>query len=99
MGKMIDEAGKRYGKLLVLNKIRPLNSTKTLWHCQCDCGQTINCSGSDLRTGRRTSCGSHCNSIKDFKINSVHNYLKILNQDPTPASSFPDKSVHWICEC
>ena len=94
----IDETGNVYGNLTVLYPIRPENSRKIMWHCQCECGNTIDCYGSDLRLGRRTSCGNHCNNVKDEK-NKIYGFLKILQKDDTPAINFPDHSVHWICEC
>ena len=69
-----------------------------MWVCQCDCGNTIICSGSDLRTGKRTSCGKHCNSVID-ETGNIYGSLEVVERDPTPARQFADNSIHWICKC
>lgn len=55
MGKLIDELGKRYGRLTVIEKVKVNNRTK--WKCKCDCGNEILVFGSQLRTGNTQSCG------------------------------------------
>lgn len=94
----IDETGHIYGKLIVVEAIRRPEDKKTKWKCKCECGNEIVCSGSDLRAGKRTSCGKHCNSIKN-EVGNIYGFLTVLAKDETPATSFPDKSVHWICKC
>lgn len=96
--KLIDETGHTYGKLTVIESIRRPNDRKTMWHCVCECGNEVYCSGSDLRTGKRTSCGKHCNSIKN-EIGKTYGALTVLKQDPRPGLSFADNSIHWICRC
>lgn len=96
--KLIDETGNRYGKLTVLEPIRRPGDRKTMWRCMCDCEKEIICSGSDLRTGKRTSCGSHCNSIIDER-GKRYGLLTVLDKDPTSPKSFADGSTHWLCKC
>jgi hypothetical protein len=49
--------GDRYGKLVILGR-GGLNERKNrLWTCLCDCGNTASIRTSDLRQGRRRSCG------------------------------------------
>lgn len=94
----IDETGHRYGCLTVIESIRRPQDRKTMWRCLCGCGNEIICSGSDLRRGARTSCGKHCAAVKDEK-GKVYGFLTVLERDPAPAITFPDKSIHWICQC
>lgn len=59
---MIDETGKRYGRLTVKEKAksRVTNGGKSrlaMWLCVCDCGLSVTVSGHDLRRGNTTSCG------------------------------------------
>ena len=95
----IDETNKIYGSLTVLYPIRPEGSRKIQWHCICKCGKEIDCYGSDLRSGKRTSCGSHCNSVIEEKIGAIYGFLTILEKDPRPARDFADNCIHYICEC
>ena len=96
---VIDETGHIYGSLTVLEPVRPEGSRKLMWKCQCKCGDYINCFGSDLRTGRRTSCGKRCNYTISETIGKKYGFLKIIGEDSTPPIEFADKSKHWICEC
>jgi len=49
--KLIDETGKRYGRLLVVG----FQNGK--WECKCDCGKVTYVLGGNLRSGRQKSCG------------------------------------------
>ena len=58
MGKIIDETGNRYGKLLVLGRSAKGKPGRGLWWvCECDCGSFYRALGSNLRSGRAFACG------------------------------------------
>lgn len=58
MAKLIDLKGKRFGKLVVLNRCESHDKRKsTTWDCQCDCGNKT-------KDGGTESCG--CLSKKHF---------------------------------
>lgn len=60
MGRLIDISGKRFGKLVVLEREPRLKSDKhTKWRCVCDCGQQTVATYINLKTENTTSCG--CN--------------------------------------
>ena len=56
-----DLTGKKYGKLLVLEKSSK-SGRRIYWKCQCECGKIITVKGDALRQGLQLSCG--CNSSK-----------------------------------
>ena len=60
-----NEAGKKYGRLLVLEKQLPVYrvSKGARWVCKCDCGKETVVTGYHLRIGRIKSCGCY---RKDF---------------------------------
>lgn len=62
MTKLIDETGKRYGMITVLNRGPNDINGKAQWLCQCDCGKQILCRGTDLRRNKILTCG--CTSYK-----------------------------------
>lgn len=95
----INEVGNRYGSIVVVAPVRIKGISSVRWHCKCDCGNDGYFKGSELRSGKRTSCGARCNVIADMEIGSIYWYLKILKRDNTPAVQFSDQCVHWICEC
>lgn len=76
--QIIDLAGKRYGKLLVLRHARRKSKTpgqakrekrycqEARWVCKCDCGRAKTVVSSDLRDGHTTSCG--CNRTPAINI-------------------------------
>ena len=60
---MTDITGKRFGKLVAIKPIK--KNLRIYWECVCDCGNTVDVYGTNLRTGHTTSCGCgfrHCNS-------------------------------------
>ena len=63
---LINEIGNKYGKLTVVDKIRPDNKT-TYWKCKCDCGNITYYTGDVLRQGKAVSCGC-LHSIGNQKI-------------------------------
>ena len=56
MGKTIDMAGKRIGRLLVLREA-PKRKRLTEWVCRCDCGNEVVVTSHNLRGGATKSCG------------------------------------------
>lgn len=57
--RIIDRAGQRYGKLVVISRAANKSPTDTnaRWNCKCDCGNETVAYGGDLGRGRHTSCG------------------------------------------
>ena len=61
---LIDLTGKRFGKLVVIEraedyvyKTEKRIMTSPMWKCKCDCGNIVVCQGGNLRSGSATSCG------------------------------------------
>ena len=83
----IDETGKRYGKLVVLERSAEKDDkTHIFWKCQCDCGNTCVINGTYLRSGVSTNCGCE-RSVGEAKI------AKILQENNIPHKreyTFPD---------
>lgn len=58
--KKIDITGNRYGMLVVLSSVESKQygkQKKTMWLCQCDCGNTKTLLKSSLTSGKTISCG------------------------------------------
>jgi hypothetical protein len=53
----IEMTGQRIGKLLVLGRAGMNGQGHMQWHVRCQCGVERAVSGSDMRRGRRVSCG------------------------------------------
>lgn len=57
MGKFIDLTGMKFTHLTVIEK--SYVKGRIAWKCLCDCGNTTYASTSDLKTGRKKSCGCY----------------------------------------
>lgn len=71
MGRVKDETGKRYGKLIVIKQVGLNNDKKMTWLCKCDCGKETVVAGKSLRSGSTKSCG--CYKSETAKKNSEKN--------------------------
>ena len=56
MGRTIDETGKVYGYLTVLERAGSKDN-RAMWLCQCKCGKQVEVAGKSLRSGHTQSCG------------------------------------------
>lgn len=57
MKNLIDEAGNRYGKLTVIERVPNEKNSNVLWRCLCDCGRETIVGSNSLRSGNTKSCG------------------------------------------
>ncbi len=57
MSQVKDLTGQRFGKLVVLKRIKSNKDGRTCWSCICDCGNIKEVKGHDLTSGRVKSCG------------------------------------------
>lgn len=61
IGKVKDITGQRFGRLVALElvgfKADAKGNKKAVWLCKCDCGNSIEVCGIDLRSGHIKSCG------------------------------------------
>lgn len=50
-------SGQKFGKLTAIKRAGKDKNGRIMWSCKCDCGNLVNVSTTDLRAGRRKSCG------------------------------------------
>lgn len=74
---MTDESNNVYGKLTVKHFTQSKNNRK-MWLCQCECGNLIEVSTTDLRTGAVQSCGK-CPSQLSHGANAIKLLLDKAN--------------------
>ena len=55
MAKHIDLVGRRFGKLLVVEKLPERQDRYTTWRCRCDCGGEIITLGSDAHQAEQVA--------------------------------------------
>ncbi|BAQ14673.1 hypothetical protein CBB2_2563 [Clostridium botulinum] len=85
MPKLIDLTGKKFGKLIVIE--RDYSSKRTKWICKCKCGKIKSIQAGHLMSGSTTSCGCYqkekareANKVHGFTKTSLHNRWKSIKQ-------------------
>lgn len=90
----IDLTGQRFGRWIVLEYRKPGR-----WLCKCDCGNTKEVEGRNLRAGKTQSCGCLQKEIvsqiqtKKNMIGEKYGYLTILEEVKE------DNKLYYKCRC
>lgn len=66
--RLKDMTGKRFGKWTVLSKSGNTKGGAALWLCVCDCGNSREVRGGDLRSWKTTNCGCEANIKRSERI-------------------------------
>jgi hypothetical protein len=74
MTKMVDLAGQRFGRLVVLHRVPYKTPGRARWAVLCDCGTQKAVNGKELRNGDTSSCGClHREMVGDqFRAHGEH---------------------------
>ncbi len=89
-GRAINLTGQRFGKLVALYPLPERHNGRTVWHCQCDCGNTADVVVTYLTRGEVTSCGcahhvkDHINLRQKYDAKRVDGVVKPLFKDKMP---------------
>lgn len=90
----VDLRGRRFGKLVALEPLDRSGERGRYWHCQCDCGGTVEAPSGQLLAGYRRSCGclSHP-PLKDYDGKQFGELLVLSHAGKK-------NGVHmWHCRC
>lgn len=96
MGKVADLTGRRFGKLVVKEFYGMDERHRSLWLCECDCGNTKVVPRPSLLSGSTTSCGckQHERKFEDLTGQRFGNLV---------VREFYDVNQHrmsrWVCDC
>jgi hypothetical protein len=79
--RRLNLTNQRFNECIVqsLNRINALG--KSVWNCECDCGNTFIALGSELRSGHTRSCGCYSRS---GTFNLKHGYRRMENGKQHP---------------
>lgn len=80
MGKIIDLTGKKFGKLIVVEKHSKDKWGGWNWLCKCDCGNEAVVSGGHLRSLKTKSCGCSHKESKNFTHKMTGSRLYVIWQ-------------------
>jgi hypothetical protein len=94
-----NEVGNRHGRLTVLDRhfVDDPETVRTWWRCRCDCGKETFAIGTDLRSGRKASCGcaGGYNAIEE--TGNRHGRLTVLERQRHFRGE--QKDARWVCLC
>lgn len=69
--KQIDITNQKFGLLTAVMPTDKRSGNHVVWHCLCECGNTIDVDGHSLRAGLTHSCGCLHISVGELKIASL----------------------------
>ena len=99
MPAAIDLTGKRFGRLVALEKLK--KGRRTFWRCQCDCGNEHEVVMDLLRTGKTKSCGclrrettAKTRLVKE-KVGTRFGKLVVLKA----SDELSQRYAKWLCQC
>lgn len=68
----VDLLGKKFGRLLVIDRARSNKHKQMQWLCKCDCGKELVVTTTHLKTGHTRSCGCLHNEGNNKKHGLTH---------------------------
>lgn len=100
MGEFIDLTGQKFGRLTVIKKGR-IDITKSghkiqRWICKCDCGNTEEIIGNNLRKGVAIKC-KECQ--KPNLVGQRFNHFLVLSRSEDKIRKNGKHIVQWKCQC
>lgn len=110
MGKRIDLAGQRFGRLVAIEPTDKRNKQGlVMWKFQCDCGNIIERPGAEVKKGHILSCGClktevliqrNLESSEKYNIGDRFGYLTIIEDLGLRKQQSRDKREAWVkCQC
>jgi len=109
--KVIDETGKRYGRLFVLRRFEKPSTNRAYWLCRCHCGVEKSVLGDHLRSGEVVSCGCYMREARNKRIvltgkagrpakNEIgRRYGRLLVIERQQRGPGLRRHTRWICRC
>lgn len=93
MSAATDISGRRFGKLVVVERAGSNANGRALWNCLCDCGKSVVVKGNALLSGNTRSCG--CLNRPDIAGKRFGRLIAIR----IDAGKSNSHSKFWICKC
>ena len=97
MSKVINEIGKQYGMVTVLERGANDNNGKARWVCQCKCGTIFLARGTDLRRNKILTCG--CSSYTKGQKLIGKKFGKLTVIEFLGTNSYAKPYYKCKCEC
>lgn len=94
-----DLTGKRFNRLLVIRDSETRKERNVLWECLCNCGNIVNVTGRNLKTGNNKSCGCLSKEVRGKsrrKDLTGKRFGKLLVLESVESNK---KRRQWLCRC
>lgn len=89
-------AGKRFGRLLVIEKTKAKSTASSYWLCRCDCGKEHIASGCKINNGYTKSCGCLRHKAPPNKTHGMANKTRTYRTwKEMRQRCLNPKSDHW----
>ena len=88
--------GKRFGKLIVLNRTEQRINNSVVWECKCDCGNIKTVPTHSLQSGHTQSCGCLVRETQGIDI-SGQRFGKLVAIKPIEEKK--KSTIQWLCQC
>lgn len=100
INKYIDLTGKRFGRLVVLERAGNDKRNHALWKCKCDCGNETLVPTDRLKGGKTLSCGCYAREKhrKPVAIGEQFGELTVIENLPEP-NKHHQYSAKCRCSC
>lgn len=101
-GKVINEIGNVYGRLIALRRDKSKIGGEAYWICQCSCGSgEVSIRGSHLRRKMTKSCGCYRREItseRNFEDMEGKIFGRLVVEQRVENTK-SDNKVQWLCSC
>lgn len=89
-GKALNIAGEKFGRLIAVRPTKKRSGHAVIWHCECECGVSVEASINHLRSGRTRSCGCIRGGANHYKWNP-----KLTSEDRESRGRQANKTRNW----
>lgn len=94
-----DYSGRRFGRLVALERSEKSRTGANQWKCRCDCGKECVVLQRSLQNGRRTSCGCDSRKGKSRVKDITGQKFRMLTALYPTSKRRHNGSILWHCRC
>ena len=89
-GTFEDRTGKRYGRLVAERYLG-----RSIWHCVCDCGNTVDVNAESLSNGRTKSCGCYYRETRQSRKTHGESHTRLYKVWSSIKARCYSKTYKW----
>lgn len=82
MGNEKDLRGKCFGKLHPIKRVENDSKGKTVWLCQCECGNVVSVRATSLNQGLTKSCGCLRHGLRRTRLYTIWSHIQQRCENP-----------------